>query len=96
MAENVDMSRKHSFIWMGLYVFIGLMYLICGFLFPPGNVILDLILFLVAWLLLVPLVLLMKRRDRRRSEIAFHLEARDDFLRRQEILGDRSPTRFYK
>ena len=90
------MSRKNSFLWMGLYFLIGWVYLTCRWLFPPGNVFLDMSLALVALALLVPLVLLMKRRERRAREIAFHLAARDEFMRVHASLGDRPPTSFFR
>ena len=90
------MSRKNSFLWMGLYFLIGWVYLTCQWLFPPGNVFLDMSLALVALALLVLLVLLMKRRERRAREIAFHLVARDEFMRVHASLGDRPPTSFFR
>ena len=96
MAENVDMSRKHSSLWMALFVVIGVVYLLCGFLAPPPTEALpDLIMILVAWALLVPLVFLLKTRTRRELENSIHLASRDEFMR-MESLGDQPPTRFYK
>jgi len=75
MAENVDMSRKDSFIWTGLYCLIWGVYLLSRCLDPaPGEDVaaLDFILTLSATSLLVPLVLLIKRRARREREKSFY------------------------
>lgn len=89
------MSRKNSLTWMGLYVLIWIVYLLSTFL-APSDAFLDLGLVLVAILLLVPLVLLINRRTRREREIAFHLAARDEFLKVHSSLGDRPPTSFFR
>ena len=97
LAENVVMSRKNSLVWMGLYCAIWGVYLSVRFFAPPSDAaLLDLILVLSATLLLVPLVLLINRRIGREGETAFHLAARDEFMRMQASLGDRPPTRFFR
>ena len=91
------MSRKNSLTWMGLYVLIWIVYLLSMFLAPPPpDSLPDLELVLAAILLLVPLVLLINRRIRREREIAFHLVARDEFLKIHSSLGDRPPTSFFR
>ena len=96
MPENVDMSRKDSFAWIGLYCLIWCVHLSSKLLDPAsGRAGLDLILALAATSLLVPLVLLLKRRSKREREESFHLAARDEFMR-MSGLGDQPPTRFYR
>ena len=91
------MSRKHSVAWMGLYCLIWSVYLSVRLLAPPsGTALLDLILVLSATSLLVLLVLLINRRIRRGREEAFHLAAREEFMRLHASLGDRPPTSFFR
>ena len=83
--------------WMGLYGAIWAVYLLTRLLAPPSDSsFLELILVVAATLLLVPLVLLIKRRAGRAREIAFSLEARDEFMKHQPSLGDCPPTRFFR
>jgi pilus assembly protein TadC len=97
LVENVDMSRKNSLAWMSLYVLIWAVYLLSMFLAPQSSdAFLDLVLVLVAISLLVPLVLLINRRTCRAKEIAFHLAARDEFLKVHSSLGNRAPTSFFR
>ena len=91
------MSRKNSFAWMGMYCLIWAVYLLSRLLAPSSDTaFLDLILALSATSLLVPLVLLINRRDRRAREIAIHMADRDEFLGVHSSLGDRSPTSFFR
>jgi len=80
-----------------MYCLIWAVYLLSRLLAPSsGTAFLDLILVLSATSLLVPLVLLINRRIRREKEIAFHLAARDEFMRVHASLGDRPPTSFFR
>ena len=96
MVENGGMGRRKSFIWMGLYVLICVVYLFRRLLDPPsGESLLVLALVLAAASLLIPLALLLKRRARREMEESVCLAARDEFMRMPGS-GDRPPTRFYR
>lgn len=91
------MLRKHSVAWMGLYCLIWSVYLSVRLLAPPsGTEFLDLILVLEASFLLVPLARIVNRRIRRGREEAFHLAAREEFMRVHASLGDRSLTSFFR
>lgn len=92
------MSRRDSCAWKLLLAFIWLAYLISIKVPPPRSrdLILDLCLVAAAHALVVVLALLFKHRARREAQVAFHLAARDEFIRVHESLGDRPPTRFFR
>lgn len=92
------MSRRDSCTWKLLLAFIWLAYLISIEVPPsrPMDLILDLCLVAAAHILVAVLALLFKRRDRREKQLAFHLAARDEFIKVHEFLGDRPPTRFFR
>ena len=91
------MSRRDSCAWKLLLSLIWLAYLISIEIPPsrPMDLILDLCMVAAAHILVAVLALLFKRRAKHESQIAFHLAAKDKFIRSHESQGDQPLTRFF-